>query len=48
MNRESLSPRAYLLLSGLWHTRRGLWRLVLALATALLLFLGWRACTGRR
>ena len=43
MNRESLSPRAYLLLSGLWHTRRGLWRLVLALATALLLFLGWRA-----
>jgi alpha-beta hydrolase superfamily lysophospholipase len=43
MNAASLPPRAYALLSALWHARRGLWRLALALLTALLLVLGWRA-----
>ena len=43
MSAQSLPPRAYALLPALWHARRGLWRLALALATVLLLFLGWRA-----
>ncbi len=42
MSARSISPRAYLLLSALWHTRRGVWRLALTLIAVLLLFLAWR------